>query len=244
MRTITTSWDDGHPADGRLSELLAKYDLKATFYIPRSNPEHAVMEENEIYALSRDFEIGGHTLHHTNLKKLNREDAIAEIRGCHRWLSDIVQEEPLSFCPPFGAFGDDSLAAIYQTGFRAIRTTDLLSTQLPPGRPEKPREGLLHTTLQAFPHTAFTYFKHLVIRRRFGSFNCWRHSGYSGDLLRLLEHYLQHIEENGGCFHLWGHSWEIEENNHWAMLEEVFRRISRLPGFTYVENRDLAQITF
>jgi len=34
MKFYYTSWDDGHPADKRLSALLAKYDLEATFYIP------------------------------------------------------------------------------------------------------------------------------------------------------------------------------------------------------------------
>jgi hypothetical protein len=28
---ITTSWDDGHPLDLRVAELLAKYGLKDTF---------------------------------------------------------------------------------------------------------------------------------------------------------------------------------------------------------------------
>ena len=31
---ITTSWDDGHPLDLRVAELLAKYGLQGTFYVP------------------------------------------------------------------------------------------------------------------------------------------------------------------------------------------------------------------
>ncbi len=31
---FTTSWDDGSIYDMRLAELLLKYGLKATFYIP------------------------------------------------------------------------------------------------------------------------------------------------------------------------------------------------------------------
>ena len=42
MKIITTSWDDGHPLDFKLAELLNKYNLKGTFYIPRSNAEHRV----------------------------------------------------------------------------------------------------------------------------------------------------------------------------------------------------------
>jgi len=255
MRYITTSWDDGHPADQRLSELLAKYDLKATFYVPRSNEEHRVMEEKEIVALSKHFEIGGHTLHHANLEKLPFPDAVAEIRGCYDWLKDLLQEEPVSFCPPFGAYDEQSINAIYQAGFRTIRTTELLSTKIPqgairsgawqpgpiqPSRSPDPSEMLLHTTLQAYPHSSLTYFKHLLLRRRLSRLESWRRSGCSSDLFHLLDHYLDDIQIYGGCFHLWGHSWEIEENNLWDKVERVFQRISHLPGFTYVENKDLA----
>jgi hypothetical protein len=250
MKYITTSWDDGYPADLRLSRLLDKYGLKATFYIPRSNDEHRVMEEKEIVALSRHFEIGGHTLHHANLGRLPLPEAVAEIRGCYDWLTDLLQEAPVSFCPPFGDYGVESIHAIYEAGFRAIRTTELLSTQIPGSPPGKGRAPgsldkedaipLLHTTLQAYPHTGFTYFRHLLLRRRFGRLGEWRRSGCTGDLLRLLDHYLEDIEAHGGCFHLWGHSWEIEENDLWELVEQVFQRISDLPGFTYVENKDLA----
>lgn len=231
MKFITTSWDDGHPADKRLSALLAKYDLEATFYIPRSNDEHPVMEEKEIEALSRHFEIGGHTLHHVNLTRVPLPVAIHEIRGCFRWLQDITGKDPVSFCPPYGAYGQDSLDVIAAAGFRTIRTTELLSTRI--------AGTLLHTTLQAFPHSGFTYLKHLVLRRRFSNFVRWRRSGYAGDLFRLLDHYLEDIDANGGCFHLWGHSWEIEEYDLWDTMDQIFRRIARLPGFSYVANKDL-----
>jgi peptidoglycan/xylan/chitin deacetylase (PgdA/CDA1 family) len=232
MKFITTSWDDGHPADKRLSALLAKYDLEATFYIPRSNDEHPVMEEKEIEALSRHFEIGGHTLHHVNLNKVPLPVAIHEIRGCFRWLQDTIGKDPVSFCPPYGAYGERRLDVIAAAGFRTIRTTELLSTRIP-------AMPLLHTTLQAFPHSGFTYLKHLVLRRRFGNFVRWHRSGYANDLFHLLDHYLEDIDANGGCFHLWGHSWEIEEYGLWDTMDQIFRRIARLPGFSYVANKDL-----
>lgn len=244
MRFITTSWDDGHPADLRLAELLAKYDLKATFYIPRSNPEHEVISEEEIVSLSRDFEIGGHTLHHVNLERLPLADAVAEIRGSFDWLKGLLGKDPISFCPPYGAYGERSINAIYLAGFRTIRTTELLSTSTPvcfPGA--SGTEKLLHTTLQAYPHSGLTYFKHLLLRRRLSRFEGWRQSGCSSDLFQLLDHYLDDIQIYGGCFHLWGHSWEIEENNLWGKVERVFQKIAHLPGFTYVENKDLAAAT-
>ena len=37
---------------------------------------------------------------------------------------------------------------------------------------------------------------------------------------------LYFIIKNGGIWHLWGHSWEIDENNDWKKLEDIFREIS------------------
>jgi hypothetical protein len=34
---ITTSWDDGHPSDLRLADLLHKHSLRGTFYVPPEN---------------------------------------------------------------------------------------------------------------------------------------------------------------------------------------------------------------
>ena len=34
---------------------------------------------------------------------------------------------------------------------------------------------------------------------------------------------------NGGIWHLWGHSWEIEANSDWDKLESLFRLIDDLP---------------
>jgi peptidoglycan/xylan/chitin deacetylase (PgdA/CDA1 family) len=253
MKFITTSWDDGHPADKRLSALLQKYDLEATFYIPRFNERHPVMEEEDIASLSRRFEIGGHTLNHVNLTRVALPVAIHEIRGCFRWLQGLTGNDPESFCPPYGAFGDRALDVIKAAGFRRIRTTELLSTDMPaellstspPAEPSnaqtrlQPSGSILHTTLQVFPHSGLTYLKHLVLRRRFGNLLRWRRSGYADDLFRLLDYYLEEIDANGGCFHLWGHSWEIEEYDLWDTMDQIFRRIARLPGFQYVANKDL-----
>jgi peptidoglycan/xylan/chitin deacetylase (PgdA/CDA1 family) len=226
------------------------------------------MEQDDIASLSRRFEIGGHTLNHVNLTRVPLPVAIHEIRGCFRWLQDLTGSDPESFCPPYGAFGDRALDAIQAAGFRRIRTTELLSTGMPtellsarmpaeilparipaepsaklsnakPGLPASGPGALLHTTLQAYPHSGFTYLKHLVLRRRFGNLLRWRRSGYTDDLFRLLDYYLEEIDANGGCFHLWGHSWEIEEYDLWDTMEQIFRRIARLPGFQYVANKDL-----
>lgn len=56
---------------------------------------------------------------------------------------------------------------------------------------------------------------------------------------KLAENYLEQIDREGGCFHLWGHSWEIEKYSLWKSLENLFKILANRPGFSYVKNREL-----
>ncbi len=231
LKLITTSWDDGSPADLRLAELLSKYNLQGTFYVPRQNDEHGVMPESDLLKISKDFEIGGHTLSHKSLKKASSGEIEFEVKGSFDWLSNILNEHPVSFCLPYGHYSNQSIDLIYRSGFRYVRTTELLS----PSRPS----FLSHTTLQVFQHSRLTYLKHLLKRGRLNNLWLWIRGGSSDDHLRLLDYYLDYININGGCFHLWGHSWEIEEFNLWNRLEMICKHISNQQGFHYVKNREL-----
>ena len=51
--TITTSWDDGHPMDLRVAELLTRSGLPGTFYVPPSN-SRPTLSTAEIRGLSQE----------------------------------------------------------------------------------------------------------------------------------------------------------------------------------------------
>ena len=127
MKIITTSWDDGHPLDFKLAELLYKYNLQGTFYIPRSNEEHMVMSEAEISKLSSSFEIGGHTLTHTRLGGVSRQKVYQEVNGCYQWLNELLGTAPTSFCFPGGIYNTVAIEHAISAGFKILRTTELLS---------------------------------------------------------------------------------------------------------------------
>ena len=42
---ITTSWDDGHPLDFRIAELLSEYRLRGTFYVPMESENGTMTPE-------------------------------------------------------------------------------------------------------------------------------------------------------------------------------------------------------
>lgn len=234
MKIITTSWDDGHELDLRLADLLEKYNLEATFYIPKANTERPVMQPHQMRQLAQRFEVGGHTVSHVRLGGISNKEMEEEVGGSFRWLADTTGKPPVSFCFPGGVYNRRSLAAVFAHGYRVARTTELLRT-----RPWLPN-GTMPTTLQAYEHRSFTYVKHLAKRGRWIGLVRSLAQRQPTDLESLVEHFMNRIETNGGCFHLWGHSWEIEEHNLWPRLERLFSIIANRLGFVYVDNQRFA----
>src|SRR5919112_349715 len=78
---ITTSWDDGHPLDLRLAELLAKYGLRGTFYVPMIAPNGTMTPAQMRELSAAGAEIGAHTLHHAVLTRASEQEAWEEISG-------------------------------------------------------------------------------------------------------------------------------------------------------------------
>jgi peptidoglycan/xylan/chitin deacetylase (PgdA/CDA1 family) len=227
---LTTSWDDGHPLDMRLAELLHDNRLAATFYIPRKAPT-GVMPESQLRELSQSFEIGGHTLDHLFLPTIPDAQAELQINGCKKWVEDTTGKACAMFCPPAGKYSDVHLAMIKKSGFRGMRSVELLSTSTPQARENLAK---MPTTLQAFPHSRLAYIKNTIKRRRI--FNLWRYilmGGPSG-WEKLVEKLLQNVIDRGGVFHLWGHSWEIEQTSQWQALERALNLMGQFVSSAHV----------
>lgn len=232
-KLITTSWDDGYPADFHIAELLQKYKLQGTFYIPKTNSEYEVMSEAKVVELARHFEIGGHTINHVRIKKKSKTLFDQEILACAKWLEELLGEAPVSFCFPGGVYNKPAIAYAFKAGFQLIRTTELLNPAI--GK----EYGVFPTTLQVYSHSSFTYIKHLLKRLKFRSLRLYLSTGFGTHLQYLAEYYLDHISKHGGCFHLWGHSWEIEKKELWGELEQLLKIISDYEDYQSVQNRDL-----
>ncbi|MCU0431136.1 MAG: polysaccharide deacetylase family protein [Cytophagaceae bacterium] len=234
MKVITTSWDDGHPLDFKLADLLDKYGLSGTFYVPHSNHEHEVMNERQVQQLSTRFEIGGHTMNHVRLHSRDERVLTREIKGCFDWLHELTGDVPVSFCFPGGVFHSLAEQVARDSGFQYLRSTELLRLNFNAGL-------IAPTTLQLYPHTRITYIKHLLKRYRFDSLAQLSFRYRSVELTELLHTFLQKLENEGGCFHLWGHSWEIEEFQLWPLLENVFKVLAQYSDIEKVSNKELLQ---
>ena len=231
---VTTSWDDGHPLDLKLADLLMQYGVKGTFYIATANMEREAMDASAIRELSRRWEIGGHTRTHPNLTQLNQTELDEEIRGGKLDLEDIIGEPLTMFCYPGGYYNWRVRRAVVSSGFIGARCCKRF--HLCPG--EDPL--LMLTTVAVYPHTMWLQRTgHLVWSKNWRGLNQFAKMGFPNSWVQIAIRLFQIVRATGGVWHFWGHSWEIEENNLWAKLREVLTVVGGWQDIAYMTNGEV-----
>lgn len=221
---ITTSWDDGHPLDAKLAELLRKYGIGGTFYVPCKNREgRPVLHNSELLNIDQNFEIGGHTHDHVRLAKLNPNEAKQQIKDGKHYLEDVLSREVEGFCYPGGVHSRSVRALVRDAGFKYGRTIENFVLTRAADRFAMP------TTLQFFPHNRGTYVRNFVRHRSFASRIVPFWSAVSGhSLVEIILALAQRASGSGVWLHFWGHSWEIEEYQLWNQLEETLKQLTEI----------------
>ena len=224
---FTTSWDDGHPADLRVAAMLKRHGLSGTFYIPRSIDSGAMPASQVREIAEQGFEVGAHTLNHVFLPNTGESVARDEIAGSKKWVEDVTGRPCRMFCPPGGKFDAGHLDLVRAAGFVGVRTVELVSLGFP-----RERGGVMEmpTTIQAFPHALGAYARNFA--RRAAARNLWTYlvHGHARDWTTLAARLIDRAAVAGGVFHLWGHSWELEQTRQWERLDEVLALMSRYVG--------------
>jgi peptidoglycan/xylan/chitin deacetylase (PgdA/CDA1 family) len=219
----------------KLAELLAKYGLKGTFYVPLYC-DRGVMSAAQLCVLSQSFEIGGHTVTHCDLNVQGNSTAAREIVECKRALEDITSRPCQSFCFPMGRFSRRHLKQVREAGFSLARTVELMSLDAP-----RFHDGLavLPTTVQAAPVQSSAYVKNSLKRLRLDNLLCFQRHRKSS-WVAMLESVLEQSLQRGGVLHLWGHSWEIDAYSDWKSVEGAFSMLAQLAlRATFVSNGQL-----
>jgi len=230
-RIVTTSWDDGDRADLRLADLLRSKGISGTFYIPIHYEERTV-QNCELKALASDgCEIGAHGFSHKLLWGLSTQELADEIRPCKPILEDIIGKEVRMFCYPCGRYDANVVRTLQEAGYRGARTTRMLATRPGFSAFEIP------TTLQIFPHPPLTYLKNVARARRLEGVQAFlAQRPRLGNWVELAKRLFDEVLENGGVWHLYGHSWEVEKLGLWDELSDVLDYVSRREGVRYVPN--------
>jgi len=191
---IVTSWDDGASTDIRIVQLLLEYQLPGIFYLPALLIQDTALDYIGIY---KNFEIGSHTINHPELTHIEQADALAEIVDSKIILEQkFLGKEIKSFCYPKGRYNKKIKNMVIEAGYKEARTVDVLNTEIPID------PFITKPTIHVHPNRReYKNEKWVVIAKR----------------------KIDEVFENGGYFHLWGHSWEVEKFNLWFELEDVLK---------------------
>jgi len=190
------SFDDGGKYDFKIIELLKKYKQTATFYISTINN----LSEPEIVAMSKDFQIGGHTTTHPeDLKQLSPEEQYNEIKDNKDYLEQLIGKEINSFCYPGGEYNKITIEQVKKAGYKEARTTNILYIKEPENKYRK------HTTIHIKPD-----------RREYKEKNWLKCAIRLFDKTNALKQ---------GYFHCWGHSKEIIQYNILNEFEKLLKYI-------------------
>lgn len=241
---ITTSWDDGCILDKKIVELLDKYNLKGTFYIQEIATENIFnekeaselklnrislhsLEKEDIIIIDEAHEIGAHTLNHLKLTQIPREVAWEEIEGSKNYIENLIGHKVDMFCYPGGDYNEEIKFLVENAGFLGARTVKR-------GVCEYPKDFFeFHTTMHVFPHPI-----KLAIRRKIYSLPLKWIFSWESQVKRSFNNFMK----NGGVWHLWGHSWEIEKLKMWDSFESILKYISNRPNIKYLTNGECLRL--
>ena len=238
LRIVTTSWDDGDVRDLRIAELLGSHQMSGTFYVPiepfNGNP---ALSHDDLRSLNRDgFEIGAHGVADEIMSQVPPSNVERAVSSCKATLEDILGSRVKMFCYPRGRYTPHVIQALKTAGYEGARTARLLATENKYGRYNLP------TSIQVYPHTRTEYLRNIARARSAGTLYDYVarlgfEDGWVGLGITLFDRFL----EDGGIWHLWGHSWEIDQLGLWDELAEMLDYVHGREDVLYLDNGELLQ---
>jgi peptidoglycan-N-acetylglucosamine deacetylase len=236
LRIVTTSWDDGDIRDRRIAELLGSHRMTGTFYVPIEpfNGNQALSHQ-DLRSLNGDgFEIGGHGVAHEIMSEIPLKKVESVVSGCKATLEDILGNRIRMFCYPRGRYTGQVVEALKHAGFEGARTVRLLATE------NKYDRYNLPTSIQVYPHTRTEYLRNIARARSAGTlYDYVARLGFEDGWVGLGKTLFDRFLEDGGIWHLWGHSWEIDELGLWDELAEMLDYVSGREDVLYLNNGDV-----
>jgi peptidoglycan-N-acetylglucosamine deacetylase len=235
-RIVTTSWDDGDPQDLRVAEMLQSRGLPGTFYVPIIGYNgRPILDAPDLRTLSsQGFEIGAHGVSHHVLPKFRGKELKREVCICKRRLQEILGDEVKMFCYPKGRYSNRVIRELEKAGYVGARTTEMLSCRIDmnPYR--------IATTLEACPHKSTEYMRNVARALNVRGALDWAiHLRHARNWVEIAKQTFDQVIQTGGVWHLYGHSWIVEESNLWDDLSEVLDYVSRRDSVSYIPNRDI-----
>jgi len=239
---ITTSWDDGHKSDLRLTKLLNQYELKGTFYIPKIC-ELRSLTDQEVIDIDKTQEIGAHDFNYDHLTQLDSEELKKQIFGAREYLENLLGKKIKMFSYPRGEYNQQVKEVVIKNGFFGARTVKEFNFKeaddffemgttlhIYPFPFRKRDSNNYHLTRFLFQPVQRKFFKILKTGLPLNSFINWSN---------LAKNMFNHARKKDEIFHLWGHSWELDKYDMWIELENLFKYIRKHKNIIALTNSEV-----
>ena len=224
MKALTFSYDDGVVQDRRLISLFNKYNLKATFNLNSGLlnevtsividdgilVDHTKVKDTEVRELYAGHEVAAHTVTHPSLPSLEEKDIIAQVEEDKKKLSELVGYEVCGMAYPCGGVNNDD------------RVADII----------KKNTGIKYartiTSTGNFDAQDNLYRFNPTIDHR-----DW------AKMEELVKTFIDLKPEKPTIFYIWGHSYEFDALDEWALFEEYCKMLSNRDDIFYGTNKEI-----
>lgn len=223
MKALTFSYDDGVVQDRRLVGLFNKYNLKATFNLNSGllnevrgiqvggiTVDHTKIKDTEVRELYQGHEVAAHTITHPSLPTLEEKDIITQVEEDRRKLSELAGYEVCGMAYPGGGVNnDDRVAEIIRKHTGVKYARTITSTG----------SFDIQDNLYRFNPTIF-------------------HRDWD-KMEELVRTFIDLKPEKPTIFYIWGHSYEFDAKDEWALFEEYCKTLSNRDDIFYGTNKDI-----
>jgi peptidoglycan/xylan/chitin deacetylase (PgdA/CDA1 family) len=160
---VTIQFDDGNADQYQALTMLNAHSMHATFYVNTGfigdSTHLSYAQLQNLFAAGND--IGGHTLTHTDLKKLKTADARMQVcQDRDNLITNGLQ--PTAFAYPFGSFDSGTEQIVAACGYNSgrgvsgVNDTKVFAETIPPAdpyatrTPPNPKQGTTDATIEGY----------------------------------------------------------------------------------------------
>ncbi len=121
QKMLSISFDAawGNEDTQQLIDILAKYDIKATFFVVGDWVDKYPESVKALHEAGH--EVMNHSNHHDHFSKLSREEIVADVNACNDKIEAVTGVRPTLIRPPYGEYDDKVIAAIRSMDMEPIQ---------------------------------------------------------------------------------------------------------------------------
>lgn len=216
---LTTSWDDGVPADLDVARLLAKYGFRGTFYATTGPSGQRTISDADLHEVVRlGHDLGNHGRSHTPFPELATDALLEELRWGESVLEPFGGGPPV-VAPPRGLVSRRVVTTLNRAGY-AVRMAPILGARSEP-------DGVIVPTAHFYPHSLTQTFRHLAGRRavpHLAFLRAWIEGRATRRRFRGL---VEAARSHSLVLHVWGHSDDLTKFDLWEDFEDILAEAAR-----------------